>query len=218
MSTTWHSSLTTAAVRMTSNTTPSPYVASASNEVDADHAAWKAFSGDVNFEWMTADSSGPPWWLQFDWGPFGPDLEPYASFAGFPAVGVIGIFYLALDTNLVYRWNGSGYIPSTAPRPAQILTSYVIGEQAFFGINFYQRCPQDWLMQGSNGGSVWTTIDTVTGQTNWPASPVRRFVCDDQTKSYRYFRLYIAANGGAPWPTIVVVGSLDLGGQGNKFY
>ncbi len=53
-------------VTMTSNTTPPPYVASASAEVDADHRAYKAFDNDVNSEWM--GGGGAPWYLQFDWG------------------------------------------------------------------------------------------------------------------------------------------------------
>lgn len=54
-------------ITMASNTTPVPFVASASNETDPDHFAWRAFDQDKNFEWM--GGGGSPWWLGFDWGP-----------------------------------------------------------------------------------------------------------------------------------------------------
>ena len=38
------------------------------------------------------------------------DVQEYASLAVFPNPGTAGIIYLALDTNLIYRWSGSTYI------------------------------------------------------------------------------------------------------------
>jgi len=32
----------------------------------------------------------------------------YASLANFPLIGFDNVFYLALDTNKLYRWNGTG--------------------------------------------------------------------------------------------------------------
>jgi len=49
---------------MTSNTTPSGYVASASTEYDADHVAWKAFNGTVSGLvdcWITASGTTTGW-------------------------------------------------------------------------------------------------------------------------------------------------------------
>lgn len=39
------------------------------------------------------------------------DVIEYASVNNFPVVGVSGVIYIAADTNIVYRWGGSAYIP-----------------------------------------------------------------------------------------------------------
>ena len=38
------------------------------------------------------------------------DVQEYANLAAFPNPGQAGIIYLALDTNIIYRWSGSTYI------------------------------------------------------------------------------------------------------------
>lgn len=38
------------------------------------------------------------------------DVLEYANLATFPATGVSGKIYVALDTNLTYRWGGSAYV------------------------------------------------------------------------------------------------------------
>ena len=38
------------------------------------------------------------------------DVVEYASLSAFPATGESGKIYVALDTNLTYRWGGSGYV------------------------------------------------------------------------------------------------------------
>ena len=39
------------------------------------------------------------------------DVEEYASLSNFPATGESGKIYIALDTNITYRWGGSAYVP-----------------------------------------------------------------------------------------------------------
>jgi hypothetical protein len=60
------------------------------------------------------------------------------------------------------------------------------------------RTPKNWTMQGSNDGSSWTTVDTVTNETSWVAGSgdIRSYACDDISTAYRYFRLNITANNG----------------------
>ena len=38
------------------------------------------------------------------------DVQEYPSRSGFPATGEAGKIYVATDTNLTYRWSGSGYV------------------------------------------------------------------------------------------------------------
>jgi hypothetical protein len=44
------------------------------------------------------------------------DVLEFANLAAFPATGVVGKMYVALDTNLVYRWTGTTYI-EISPSP-----------------------------------------------------------------------------------------------------
>jgi uncharacterized protein (TIGR02145 family) len=41
-------------------------------------------------------------------------IEEYANLAAFPVTGVTGTIYIALDTNLIYRWGGTVYVPITS--------------------------------------------------------------------------------------------------------
>lgn len=58
------------------------------------------------------------------------------------------------------------------------------------------RSPKNWTMLGSNNGTDWDTLDTVTNQTAWSLNEIRSFICDTYTTAYRYFRLNITANNG----------------------
>lgn len=53
---------------MTSNTTPSPNVTSASTELGAGYRAWNGFDHDAVNMWGTANPTSLPEWLQFDFG------------------------------------------------------------------------------------------------------------------------------------------------------
>ena len=43
------------------------------------------------------------------------NVVEFANLAAFPVTGVIGTIYIAIDTGLFYSWNGTTYIPSSAP-------------------------------------------------------------------------------------------------------
>jgi hypothetical protein len=75
----------------------------------------------------------------------------------------------------------------------QILASYDVKVNTIPEPN---RAPKDWTMKGSNDGTNWTIIDTVTNQTSWGSGESRNFVCDDVTTAYSYFRLDVTANNG----------------------
>ncbi len=59
------------------------------------------------------------------------------------------------------------------------------------------RAPKDWVVQGSNDNSTWTTVATITNQTGWSSGEIRTFTCDTVATFYRYFRVYVTANNGA---------------------
>jgi len=54
----------------------------------------------------------------------------------------------------------------------------------------------DWTLEGSNNGSTYTTLDTVTGE-SWTGfrNQHRYFACDT-TGSYSYYRVTVTANNG----------------------
>ena len=62
------------------------------------------------------------------------------------------------------------------------------------------RQPNTWTMLGSNDGSTWTTIDTVSGESGWYVHEMRGYDCDDTSTAYRYFKISITAtNGGGSY-------------------
>lgn len=130
---------------MTSNTAPSPYVASASSTYDATfNNASKAFNGTVglNGYWLSAGSATG--WLQID-------LATARTVVSF-----------AVQVN-------------TIPEP--------------------NRAPKDFTLKGSNDGSAFTTVATVTNQTSWTSGQTRTFTVTSPG-SYRYYRLDVTANNG----------------------
>jgi hypothetical protein len=43
-------------------------------------------------------------------------MQTYMNLSGFPAAGIAGVIYYAVDTDTQYRWDGSTYITQyTAP-------------------------------------------------------------------------------------------------------
>jgi hypothetical protein len=53
--------------------------------------------------------------------------------------------------------------------------------------------PKDWLFQGSNDNSNWTTIDTQSG-ISWGEQEVKTFNSFSNSTNYRYYRLYVTDN------------------------
>lgn len=57
----------------------------------------------------------------------------------------------------------------------------------------YAYSPNSWVLQGSDDGSTWTTLDTQTGQ-GWSANGEKSYFPADTT-AYRYHRLDNMSNG-----------------------
>ena len=58
------------------------------------------------------------------------------------------------------------------------------------------RMPKDWTLLGSNNGTDFDTLDTVSGETAWGDEEKRTYTCDVVTTAYRYFRLNVTLNNG----------------------
>lgn len=58
-----------------------------------------------------------------------------------------------------------------------------------------QRAPRDWTFQHSDDNSVWTTVDTITNETDWAEGETRTYAISDNG-SHRYWRLVITERNG----------------------
>jgi hypothetical protein len=107
-------------------------------------------------------------------------------------------------------WSGAGPGPEWLQidlGSAGLLYRYSIGIPSGQGIAI---APRQWTMQGSNDGTAWTILDTVTvAEQNWGVpGTVRLFLPYPAVEvSYRYYQLNITANDGAP---TVMIAELSL--------
>jgi hypothetical protein len=100
----------------------------------------------------------------------------------------------------------SGWLSSsTAPQwlQYQFPTAHVIIEYSITTMNAvwdtYQ--PKDWTLSGSNNGTDWTTIDTVTSGFSSGQNTVKKYFTVDASGSYAYYRINVTAAvtaGGHP--------------------
>jgi hypothetical protein len=103
---------------------------------------------------------------------------------------------------IAYEWGGG---------TSQTVASYEV--RYANGSCCEQRGPKSWTLQGWTGSS-WVTVDTVTSQTGWYASPTRTFTVD-APGSYVRYRLHITADNynNATYPvTLVSIASIQLFG------
>lgn len=94
------------------------------------------------------------------------------------------------DTNTVWESSSAvnSYIAYQFPT-AQIASSYMLEWN-----NGGRSVPTGWLLQGSNDGSTWSTLDTETGQN--PATFMILSYNIGTPASYTYYRLYITSATG----------------------
>ena len=60
---------------------------------------------------------------------------------------------------------------------------------------WYPRDPKDWQFQGSNDGTIWTTLDTQSNQAFAQRFELKIYAIANPS-FYRYYRLNVAANNG----------------------
>lgn len=84
----------------------------------------------------------------------------------------------------------TGWVQYQFPQ-AKIITSYSVWSNSSGSTS----APKNWTLKGSNNGTNWTTIDTVTNNTGCGDYEKRTFIVDTPN-SYFYYRLDITANNG----------------------
>lgn len=120
--------------------------------------------------------------------------------------------WTAFDDSLGTYWtNNAGAMPQwiqykfpSAKRVVSIsMTPYA---------GYTNRMPTAWILKGSNNGSTWVDIDTITGVTGWVDNVAKTYVFTN-ANSYAYYRLHITANGGDAYVTIA---KIELIGPSNN--
>ncbi len=134
-------------------------------------------------------------------GIYGTGYEPWRAFDGTTATSWLSNMYTS-SVWIEYEFGGSA--------------SYTVGSYEVRYANgscCEQRGPKNWQLQGLNG-ATWVTVDTVTNQTGWYASPTRTFTVDTPGSYTRYRLLVTADNYNNPsYPiTLVSIASIQLFG------
>lgn len=73
-----------------------------------------------------------------------------------------------------------------------ILSKYTITS----GNDAPERDPKDWVLEGSNNGSDWTSIDTRSGEVFTGRTQKRTFIFSN-TKPFNYYRITLTTAGGS---------------------
>ncbi|HEY8991244.1 MAG TPA: LamG-like jellyroll fold domain-containing protein [Luteolibacter sp.] len=118
----------------------------------------------------------------------------------------------AFDGNPASKWFGwnapTGWLQyDFGAGNAQVVKRYTINSA-----DVPARDPKDWLFQGSQDGSTWTTLDTQNGQT-FAINMGMNIYPIGNTTAYRYYRINITANNGA---TGVAISELGLWGDSGR--
>jgi hypothetical protein len=107
-----------------------------------------------------------------------------------------------LKENAIDNVNTTSWVSSNSAFPHYITIDFgsgkMIGQIKLTGRHNMQHLPtlnspKDWLFQGSNDNSNWTTIDTQSG-ISWGEQEIKTFNSFSNSTNYRYYRLYVTDN------------------------
>jgi len=103
----------------------------------------------------------------------------------------------AFDDSSSTKWLAFNTAPRLQYRFGSAATHKVTKYAITSGNDDNTRDPKDFTLQGSNDGSSWTTVDTVTGEAFATRGLRKEFVCDTPgSTAYEYYRLNISLNNG----------------------
>lgn len=87
----------------------------------------------------------------------------------------------------------------------KVITHYVLRPLSTNpGSNDAGDAPKNWTFEGSNNGSSWTVLHTVTNEATWAPGEERTYPTTN-TQAYRYYRINVSASqrgGGTVWVTL----------------
>ncbi len=108
---------------------------------------------------------------------------------------------------------------ATSSRPVWVMwnnpipvvwNSYVIKAQQPWGSTMYD--PRSWIIQGSNDGSSWTTLDTRNNETFTSANKTYNFA---NNAAYSYYRWYVSATSGGGGAQSIQVSTFKFSNTSN---
>jgi len=191
---------------LTSNTSHSPFVVSATSFYGPNPPYGAFDSAAGNSFWIGVGGGVDKLQLDRGNGALGTDFTPHdltgasshspivvsdsSEYGGYPA-------WKTLDGGASY-WIGTGSGVDWVKYDFGSGNSYVVRSYWIRVDNVPEpnRAPKNWTFEGSNDGSTWTTLHTVTNQTSWDNNETRYFTPTDTSTAYRYFRINITANNG----------------------
>jgi hypothetical protein len=112
------------------------------------------------------------------------NYQPYYAFDR--STGMVGSYGSQWNTNYPYGWLAYQFTTKKC-----IKSYYIVGETTVTGQN-----PKSWTFEGSNDGSTWDVLDTVSGKSKWYNGEVFiRFI--QNINQYYNYRINISANCGS---------------------
>ena len=87
-----------------------------------------------------------------------------------------------------YQGDGTTWLQQQAPA-GSVVTQYSLTSAN----DFPERDPRAWLLEGSNDGTTFTTLDTRSTQSFMSRHQTRVFTCNPQALPFTYYRLTIQA-------------------------
>jgi hypothetical protein len=128
--------------------------------------------------------------------------------------------YFAFDLNTGTSWQSNTNF--TGILGYQFPTAKTIKQYLFLTTAGGQYNPYDWTFQGSNDGTSYTTLETVTAFSSAPNTWYTRSLASN-TGSFTYYRMNITNTAAPGWPVIVelqmgeTTGSVYATGSGGTF-
>jgi hypothetical protein len=121
-----------------------------------------------------------------------PYVVSYSSiYSGYPG-------WTAFNRNTGDFWHSASGLPVWLAIDLgyrRLINKYRIAQRVGYHI------PQNWTFQGSNDGSVWTTLHTVTGA-SYPSSPWTDWLTFVATVPYRHYRIYVTQSYSSTYANI----------------
>lgn len=128
------------------------------------------------------------------------DVLEFANQAGFPSVGETSKLYVALDTNLLYRWSGSAYVNITAAGLAlgETSTTAYRGDRGKTAYDHSQTTGNPHSTAVADISGLQTTLNGLAAKPITGVTLVQQFIFTDPTIARPAVPSYVSLNWVGP--------------------